>query len=63
MADDEERRRVARYLREKEPVTWEGLYRAVTGREIPLDTTVEEDARVLCGRLADMLDGGGDGAH
>ena len=52
----DERRRVARYLREHEPVTWEGLYRAVLGHDVPPDTTSDEDARMLCGRLADMLE-------
>lgn len=53
---DEERARVAAYLRDRRPVTWEGMYRAVTGREIPLDTSADEDARVLCGRLAEMVE-------
>ena len=52
---DEERRRVAGYLEDEAPVTWEGLYRAVMGRPIPLETGAEEDARALCGRLAEMI--------
>lgn len=50
-----ERRLVAKYLEETAPVTWEGLYWAVMGRPIPLDTGAEEDARALCGRLAEMI--------
>ena len=53
---DSERREIAAVLRERAPETYVGLYEAVTGREIPLDTSGGEDARELCGRLADLIE-------
>lgn len=53
---DEERREVARRLREQVPCTYEGMYCAVMGRQVAPDSRWGDDARELCERLAGLIE-------
>lgn len=56
MVSDEERREVARRIREKGSISYySDVFRLVMGHEPPLGTSAREDDEALAERLADLV--------
>lgn len=56
-ASDEERREVARRIRDKGSISYySDVFKLVMGHEPPLGTSAREDDEALAERLADLID-------
>lgn len=57
MSTDDERRDVARRIREKGSISYySDVYKLVMGKKAPLETSAREDDEALAERLADLIE-------